>query len=117
MKEDPIKIDKIISEVHQEMPSPRIPDSFANRLAQKFEMRAMRRRLLEDWVLKLAAVVVIGLIYAAIHFLLKKNMPQILKPEYVLPVLGVLAIVFVFFFDQVVLKWMFFLKKQKNKHV
>ncbi len=109
------KVDQLITSSLKKESDPIIPDSFANRMMQKIETRMMQRKLISDWVLKilllflLVLIVFVGGIFSNIL-----DLRDILKGD-VLTISVCIALVafFIYFTDQVVLKYMFFRFNQK----
>ncbi|WP_430935110.1 MULTISPECIES: hypothetical protein [unclassified Saccharicrinis] len=107
-------IDELLSNTYKEFEEPQIPLGFIDKLTRKFELRNMRRRLWEEWLFKMLVVLAIlaGLVGAFIY--LGEDLTMYFSYQYILPLLGILMLAFVFFFNDVVLKWMFFTKKMKK---
>ena len=114
-KQEKEKLDLLISEALKETSTPTVPDNFADRLARKFELHTKRNHLITDWLIKLAIILGIGIIFSGIYYLTNKEVFELLTTHLRIFMLITTMLLFVFFFDQVILKWMFFIKKQKHK--
>ncbi len=110
-------LDELLKSVIKSDEAPSMPISFVDRLTQKFEMRIVKRRLWEEWIFKMSIIIGITSCLAAIMFYTHHDIVSLWKVEYLYPILGLLIITFIFFFDQVILKWMFFISSQKKKHM
>ncbi|TLX72577.1 hypothetical protein E9993_17220 [Labilibacter sediminis] len=91
-----------------------IPDNFADRLTQKFNIRNMKHRLLTEWGLKLLIIIGVTGGSALVFILSGSDIISSFIHNYYPIILILIITVFIFFFDQVLLKLMFFLKDIKK---
>jgi len=109
-------IDSLIKKVMMDEESPLMPMGFVDQLTRKFEKHTMKKRIWEEWSIKMMIIIGVTSCLAAVMYFTHQDMNALWKVEYLYPMLGLLTIAFIFFFDQVVLKWMFFINSQKKKH-
>ena len=108
-------IDNMLHKAFNNIDETIIPVTFTEKLVRKFEMRTMKRRLLEDWLLKVVIICIVGGSFVGILLYTQNELINQLVIEYLPILLVIFTIVFVFFFDQVILKWLFFIKNTKGK--
>ena len=110
----PTNIDELMRQVLNDNNKPIIPINFADKLAQKFNIRNMKRRLFAEWGMKLLIIIAVTTGFTLTFFLTGSKLLATFISNYYPIILIVTTIAFIFFFDQVLLKLMFFLKEIKN---
>ncbi len=99
-------IDKLISDSIEDFDMTKIPIDFSERLGRKFEFRTYKNMLFKEWGAKIMVIIGISIsIIGAFYFYSPIKLIEFLKDKNSLFILLALIIVlFVFLFDQVLLK-------------
>lgn len=114
-EKDDMDIDEFLKETINSDNSPIIPTNFVDRLTRKFEIRTTRRLLLNEWGLKLMVLFIICFSLVGTFFYVdKEEIARLINKDNIVYILIGLTVLFVFFFDQVILKLMFFQRDLKN---
>ncbi|SMO66625.1 hypothetical protein SAMN06265379_104212 [Saccharicrinis carchari] len=108
------KLDRLINEGFQKFDPPHMPHNFVDRLTRNFELQTTKRRLWEEWMLKMAIIIGVAACLVLILYLTENHLLSYLSLEYIFPLYGLLIVLCVFLFDQVILKWMFAIRYQKR---
>lgn len=117
-KKDDMDIDELLKETINSDNSPIIPTNFVDRLTRKFEIRTTRRLLLNEWGLKLMVLFIICFSLIGTFFYVdKEEIASLINKDNIVYILIGLTVLFVFFFDQVILKLMFFRRDLKNNQL
>lgn len=111
-------IEKSIQNSFKENDELIIPDDFAFKMSRLLENSLIKKRVLKEWSYKLALIMgLLGTFIAIFWFTSNANNQTFLQLliEHQLLILSVMLIgIFIFFFDQVILKFMFIAKSKKR---
>lgn len=95
-----------------------ILDDFATRMTKLLKTRLLRKRLFKDWGYKIAFLVSLIALFSSIIWFasdsLRQLLLQLIIDNKLILLSGLVIGLFVFFFDQVILKIMFLSKNNKG---